>query len=531
MLRTAHIAKSARQMRCGSWYGALTGLRASGSHPYRFITSQTATKISTTAKRLGLEDVNPLVLDAKYAVRGPIPQRAEELKLQIEQKPGSLPFDRIINANIGNPQQLDQRPLTFYRQVLSLLQNPEAITKVPESTLLQLYSPDAVHRAQKLLAQAGGSVGAYSHSQGVRGFRETVADFITQRDGEPASADDIFLTGGASAAVTNILSVLCKGPESGVLIPIPQYPLYTATLALNNSTALPYYLDEKSGWSTDPEQIEEIVQQAISSGVKPTCLVVINPGNPTGAILTPDSIEGILGIAAKYGIVVIADEVYQENVFDNVEFFSMKKVLRVLQKTKPGQFDNVQLASLHSTSKGVSGECGQRGGYMELVGFSDELRQVFLKLASISLCSVVTGQALVTLMVNPPKKGEFSFEQDQRERNAIASALNERATKLHSMFESLEGISCQKPQGAMYLFPKLELPKKALDKARELGCTPDEFYCKELLEATGICTVPGSGFGQVAGTHHLRTTFLAPGTDWISSWEKFHRDFYDTYRD
>lgn len=190
-----------------------------------------------------------------------------------------------------------------------------------------------------------------------------------------------------------LLSILCKGPETGVLIPIPQYPLYTASLALNNSHALPYYLDEKSGWSTNPKEIEEVVLAAKDKKIRPSVLVVINPGNPTGAVLSEKSIEHIFEIAAKYGIVVIADEVYQENVFNEVKFHSMKKVLRNLQKKHPGVYDMVQLASLHSTSKGVSGECGQRGGYMELTGFTHEVRSVILKLASISLCPVVTGQA------------------------------------------------------------------------------------------------------------------------------------------
>lgn len=486
---------------------------------------------SAPADKLGLEDVNENVLKAKYAVRGRIPMRAEELREQLQRRPGTLPFTKIVSANIGNPQQLDQKPLTFYREVLSLLQHPELLN-LEDKKLTSLYKIDSVERARKLLREIGGSVGAYSQSQGVFGVRETVAKFITERDdGEVAYPEDIFLTAGASSAVGYILSILCKGPETGVLIPIPQYPLYTASLALNNSKPLPYYLKEDQNWSTDPEQIEAVVQDAIKKGIKPKCLVVINPGNPTGAILSQESIEQIFEIAAKYGIVVIADEVYQENVFHGSKFHSMKKILRSLQKSRHGLFDNVQLASLHSTSKGVSGECGQRGGYMELVGFNHDIRQVFLKLASISLCPVVTGQALVDLMVAPPKEGDASYEQDQVERKSIHDALDERASKLFETFSRLEGIECRRPQGAMYLYPKLDLPYKALQQAQHLDMEPDEFYCQELLEHTGICTVPGSGFGQVPGTYHLRTTFLPPGSEWIAAWEKFHKEFYDTYRD
>lgn len=134
-------------------------------------------------------------------------------------------------------------------------------------------------------------------------------------------------------------------------------------------------------------------------------------------------------------------------------------------------------------------------------------------------------------MVSPPKKGDESFEQDQAERKHIKSELHTRAMQLYKNFNTLEGIECQKPQGAMYLFPRLDLPFKAVQKAQHLEMSPDEFYCKSLLEATGICTVPGSGFGQEPGTYHLRTTFLAPGTEWIEKWKIFHQDFYNTYRD
>lgn len=484
------------------------------------------------AEPLAIQDLNESVLNAKYAVRGSIPMRAEELKIQLQKDPKSLPFDRIINANIGNPQQLNQKPLTFYRQVLSLVQYPNLLESLEKSGSTKEYKPDAIKRARHLLNAIGGSVGAYSNSQGVYEIRETVADFITKRDeDEPAYPEDIFLTAGASAAVNYLLSTLSRGHETGVLIPIPQYPLYTATLALNNTHALPYYLEEKTGWSTNMVDIEKVVNKAIADGIKPSVLVVINPGNPTGAVLSRESIAKIFEIASKHGIVVIADEVYQENIFGDVKFISMKKVLRELQHNHPGQFDDVQLASLHSTSKGVSGECGQRGGYMELTGFRPEIRQVLLKLASISLCPVVTGQVLIDLMVSPPQKGDESYEQDQLERSAIHSELDKRSQLLYKTFKSLEGIDCQKPQGAMYLFPNIQMPFKAVQKAHHLDMTPDEFYCKSLLEATGICTVPGSGFGQVNGTYHLRTTFLAPGEKWIKDWAKFHKEFFNKFRD
>lgn len=483
------------------------------------------------AKPLEVSQLNQTTLKAKYAVRGKIPIRADELKDELETNPEKLPFDDIISANIGNPQQLDQKPLTWYRQVLALLQYPQMLETLDVHTINKLFPKDVVTRATTLLDSIG-SLGAYSHSQGVTGVRKSVAEFITRRDGYPSNANDIFLTGGASAAVQYLLQILSENEKSGFLIPIPQYPLYTATIALNNAVPIGYYLDEANNWSTNPTEIRKLISENQQKGIDLKCLVVINPGNPTGAILSRDDIKDIIDIAAEYGLVLIADEVYQENVFQG-EFISMKRVLSELIESNPDLYSSVQLASLHSTSKGVSGECGQRGGYMELTGFTDEVRLIIFKLASINLCSVVSGQALMELMINPPKLGEDSYELYNQETTGIHDDLMSRATFLHESFNKMEDISCNKPMGAMYLFPRLNFSPEKYEKlyteAKEADATIDEFYCFELLENTGICCVPGSGFGQVPDTYHLRTTFLPPGKEWIKKWTDFHEEFVSKY--
>lgn len=109
--------------------------------------------------------------------------------------------------------------------------------------------------------------------------------------------------------------------------------------------------------------------------------------------------------------------------------------------------------------------------------------------------------------------------------------MKTRAFALQDAFKEMEGVESQDPQGAMYMFPTIKLPKKACEAAEEQGKKPDEFYSMELLKATGVCVVPGSGFGQKPGTWHFRTTFLAPGTDWVSRIVDFHKDFMGKYRD
>lgn len=470
--------------------------------------------------------LNRRVVNAEYAVRGRLAIRAEELRNQLVDKPGSLPFEEVISLNIGNPQQLDQHPITFYRQVLALLQYPD-LMKDPDTA--KKFPPDVIERASTLLKHIG-SVGAYSHSKGVPYIRQRVAKFLERRDGFPADPENIFLTAGASAGVSNLLDVLTYSRKTAYLIPIPQYPLYSATLSLVDSTPIQYYLDESRGWTANTNEIENLIFDAKDDDLHIAAMVVINPGNPTGSVLSREDMVKIIDLAARYNFLIIADEVYQENVYQG-QFLSFKKVLRELQENSPKKYGHVMLASLHSASKGMIGECGQRGGYMELVGFPNVIRENVLKLASISLCSVVSGQALVELMLNPPVPGEASYEQFHKEKSGIFNTLVERSTLLYNAFQQMEGVSCQKPAGAMYLFPKINLPRKLCETAKAAGMEPDEFYCLQLLEGTGICIIPGSGFGQEEGTFHFRTTFLAPGSEYANRLVKFHNDLYQKYAD
>ncbi len=237
----------------------------------------------------------------------------------------------------------------------------------------------------------------------------------------------------------------------------------------------------------------------------------------------------MLKFAAEEKLVVMADEVYQTNVFVG-KFHSFRQVLLQLQQDDPTKYADVELASLHSISKGMVGECGHRGGYFELIGFDAGVEEQIYKFVSITLCAPVIGQCLVELMVNPPRPGEPSFALYDQEYKSIFRGLRERATALYDAFKEMEGVECGEPQGSMYLFPTIHVSARAAEAAAKEGRSPDEFYCMRLLEATGVCLVPGSGFGQKEGTLHFRTTFLAPGTEWIGRIKKFHREFMDEFR-
>lgn len=404
---------------------------------------------TTRLRSLNIDNINPHVKEAKYAVRGEIASRAENYRAKLAGRnvkgvPDKLPFDTVISANIGNPQQLDQKPLTFFRQVLSLLEYPKLLDSPDVLRNALGYEQDVIDRAQWLLHEAH-SVGAYSHSQGVPAIRDSVAKFIERRDGHPADPQDIFLTAGASAGVNALMTVLCSNPKTGVLVPIPQYPLYTATLSLLGAQCVPYYLNESSNWGMDMNSVKEAIKKAKDEGIDVRAMVIINPGNPTGASLPAKDIRNVIEFAAEEKLVIMADEVYQTNVFKG-SFSSFKKGLRDLQKEVPEKFDNIELVSTHSISKGMVGECGHRGGYFELIGFDPEVVAEIYKFVSISLCPPVIGQCLVELMVNPPKKGDASYELYDKEYSAIFKGLHERATALYDAFQKMEGVEISEPQ-------------------------------------------------------------------------------------
>jgi alanine transaminase len=296
-----------------------------------------------------------------------------------------------------------------------------------------------------------------------------------------------------------------------------------------DAVCVPYYLDESKNWGTDLDAIKSAYSSAIEAGTDVRSIVIINPGNPTGASLSEGDVKAVIEFAAEKKLVVIADEVYQTNVFQG-KFHSFKSVLRDMQKATPGPYDYVELASLHSISKGMVGECGHRGGYFELVGFDKEVQEQIYKFVSITLCAPVIGQCLVELMVNPPKPGSPSYDLYKKEWDGIFAGLQKRATALYEAFKEMEGVECQDPQGSMYLFPTITLPEKAVEAAKKENRSPDEFYAFKLLDATGVCVVAGSGFGQKEGTLHFRTTFLAPGTDWVGRITKFHKEFMAEFK-
>jgi len=290
------------------------------------------------------------------------------------------------------------------------------------------------------------------------------------------------------------------------MIPIPQYPIYSATIDQFGGQKVGYFLDEKKGWSLDLDEMERALAEARATGIVVNSFVLINPGNPTGSVLSKKAIKDIIKFCVKHKLVLLADEVYQENIYDDkTEFVSVKKAAHEAGYLKN---DKLELISFHSTSKGVFGECGRRGGYMELVGIDPLVKDHIYKLASAGLCASLNGQVMTSLMCRGPAKGGESYESHQGEINDIYQSLKRRSKIVSEGLNKIPGFSCQPAQGAMYSFPSVELPENAVEAAMEQGVSPDTLYALSLLENTGICVVPASGFHQRPGRFGFRTTFL-----------------------
>ncbi len=465
-------------------------------------------------------DLNRDLLRAEYAVRGAIPNRALELEAQGR---------KIIYCNLGNPLAFPaQRPLSYLRQLLSLVEYPALLD---DPAVTSRFPGDVVRKARAILERHPSGTGAYTQAMGIPFIREAVAEFIARRDGIPADKAHVILTDGASKGVEAAIVALLRDRSDGIMIPIPQYPLYSAEIALRGGRAIGYFLDEAHHWQLKEEALASSLAHARAGGTRPVAIVVINPGNPTGAVLTRENIAMVIRFARANGLSIFADEVYQENVYaPDRRFHSFAKVMHELgEKT-------VSLFSFHSVSKGFLGECGHRGGYVEFRNIPDDVLAELAKLQSVSLCAGVAGQLAVYAMVSPPQPGDESYDSYVRERDTVLRSLKARAEILGRGIAGIAGLSLVAPQGALYAFVRLQLPPEpgvdvatmTPEQRAEYDAKRDSDYCMRLLEETGICVVPGSGFGQEPGTLHFRTTFL-PGEEEIADVVRRLGEFHRRY--
>ncbi|XP_005996843.1 alanine aminotransferase 2-like [Latimeria chalumnae] len=477
--------------------------------------------MSSKGKIFTWETMSPDVRKLKTGIRGPLADRA--LEITAELKRGEVkPFKEVISCHMGDTHSLGQKPVTFLRQVIALCTYPELLKD-------DMFPEDAKSRARRILQECmGGSIGSYNEPAGNMYFRQSVAKYIEERDcGIPADPENILLFPGATGAVLHIFRLLISGEgptRTGVMVPIPMYPLYNDIIILMNAVEVPYMLEEENNWALNVQELQRALRQA-RAHCNPRVLCIINPGNPTGAVQSQKCIEEVIRFAAEEKLFLLADEVYQDCVFgEGCKFHSFKKVLFEMG---PEYSERVELVSLHSISKGYLGECGLRGGYMELVNIDPHSKQklyTILRYFSTPLISQIS----LNILVDPPQLGDPSYETFIEEKQTILETLAENARLMEEVFTMIPGISCNPIQGAIYSFPRIELPDKAIEQAKSLGEDPETFYCMKLLEATGVILVPGHCFNQREEMHHFRMTVLpSPGKlkTLLNNIRKFHQEF------
>ncbi|KAG8192659.1 hypothetical protein JTE90_009689 [Oedothorax gibbosus] len=414
------------------------------------------------------------------------------------------------------------------RKILSLCMDPSLLQN-------EDYPSDIKQRAATILENCiGRNIGSYSRPWGLEIVRKQVAKYIQQRDGVPSDYEDIFLTPGATDALRILLYLLSYKDESdkpaGVMVPIPQYPLFSCTALEYGMYQIKYYLNEDTDWSLDVPELQRAIN-ASRIHCKPKVLVIINPGNPSGFVLSKTEIQNIIKFAYEENIFILADEVYQDNVYDSdVEFLSFKKIL--FEMGHP--YDQMQLASVMSGSKGFVGECGTRSGFCEILNVDSEVKDVLKKLACIRLVQNIPSQIVTYCQTNPPQPEEPSYKLYFMEKKLILNSLRERAQFCYEKLNSVPGLSCRRVIGAIFVYPRMHLSQKAVKEAQARNQTPDEFYAMELLENHGVCVLPGCLFGQRTGTYHFRMPFLSQMDTLTVIVEKilcFHQSFMEKFKD
>ncbi|RVE61757.1 hypothetical protein OJAV_G00175710 [Oryzias javanicus] len=450
-----------------------------------------------------LQEISSNVKNMKQLEYSALARRLKQIKEDLRQGVRK-PFKEVIDVSWGDPHRGGMKPLTFVRQVLAACLYPQLLidNKLPV---------DVRRRAQKLLdGCAGRSVGSYSATGGIPEILQRVSEFISRRDGGvPSDPENIFICCGSQWALTRILNVLVNAEAAfttGVLAPASCHRTTTLSIEGLGGVVIPYYLSEEQGWELQVEELQRALESA-EGACNPIALYVINPGNPAGHVQSRRSMQEVIRFASEKRLFLLADEVYQGCIYGEKEFVSYK---RVLAEMGPPLSDTVELASFHSASKGFMGECGLRGGYVELVNLDPAVQKYIYNLFTTDSCAPLLGQIALDLMTNPPLPGDPSYFQFDQETQHIKSTVVKNVKKVCEAVNGLQGFSCQGVEGGAFAFPRIHLPAKAIQKAKDVGMQPDTFYCLKLLEEAGVLASPGSEFGQKEGTFHIRFCILIP---------------------
>ena len=404
--------------------------------------------------------LRPLTQPAKlqnvlYEIRGPVAARASQLEAE---------GHRILKLNIGNPA-----PFGF-------------------------EAPDTI--VQDMIAALPHAQG-YSDSKGILSARRAVVSRYEEVPGFPTlDVDDVYLGNGVSELIMMTLQALLD-PGDEVLVPAPDYPLWTAATSLAGGTPVHYLCDEDDGWNPSVEDIRAKVTERTKA------VVVINPNNPTGAVYSKEVLEQVLEVAREHSLLVLADEIYDRILFDGAEHHSIAALAPdLLCLTFNGLSKTYRVAGYRAGWVAISGPRAHAKGFLEGV----EL------LASTRLCPNVPAQHAIQVSLT----GHQSIEG----LVAPGGRLAEQRDIAWSMLNAMHGVSCVKPEGALYVFPRLD---PDVHEIRD-----DVQLCLDLLEQEKILVVHGTGFNWPT-PDHLRVVTLPWGADLRAALERMG-NFLSSYR-
>ena len=368
-----------------------------------------------------------------YDVRGPIVDAAKQMEDEGQ---------KIIKLNIGN-----MAPFGF-----------DAPEEIQQDMIRNL--PDSA---------------GYSDSKGIFAARKAVMHYTQQQGIEGVTLDDIYLGNGASELIVMATNALLdQGDE--LLVPMPDYPLWTAATSLSGGKPVHYHCDEEDGWLPSLADIRAKITPRTRG------IAVINPNNPTGVLYPDDLLRGIVAIAREHNLVLLVDEVYDKVLYDDVKHTAMASLS-----------NDVLTLTFNSLSKAYR-SCGYRAGWMVISG-PKEIAKDFIEglnmLANLKLGSNVPGQWAIQTAL-----GGYQSIHDLVKPGG---RLRRQRDLAYELITAIPGVTCVKPQAALYMFPRLDPALYPIDDDRQ--------FFMEVLRATRVMLVQGSGFNY-PDNQHFRIVFL-----------------------
>ncbi len=375
-----------------------------------------------------------------YDIRGPVLDKAREMEEEGQ---------KIIKLNIGNLAVFGLEP-------------PDEIVQ------------DMIRN----LPQAAG----YTDSKGLFAPRKSVMHYAQEKNISGVTVDDVYLGNGASELITMSMNALLNAGDE-ILVPAPDYPLWTASVSLSGGTPVHYLCDEQAEWAPD------MTDMARKITPKTRGIVLINPNNPTGALYGDAVLQEVIALAREHGLIIFADEIYDKTLFDGNTHTSIASLA-----------DDVLFVTFNGLSKNYR-SCGYRAGWMIVSGAKAGARDYIEglnMLASMRLCANTPGQLAIQTAL-----GGYQSIQDLV---APGGRLCRQRDLAYSLLSDIPGVSVVKPKAALYMFPKLDPEMYRI--------TDDQQFAYDLLAQEKVLVVQGTGFNYPT-PDHFRLVFL-PNTDDLS---------------